>query len=514
MINYSTIFKKIVILLFPLLTILCSCTNNSVSTNDQLPIPKVKAGTAKILGSIINFPQENRSEPIPLHFYVNHPVSAEPIVYDTNLKENGNFEFELPIESESIAFFESEKFDLVIYLVPGEETTIDISFDESGEMQITSTKNQILTPYDILNLPKVLDEYIYTDPEPETRNKDYNIKPDDYALYVISRFEKKMKMLNGNPDLSEKAKDYISTYLKSYYVITFLLDYPGEMHRLYLNTREDKDAPDNFILPEPDRNYYAFLKYFDLNNPKHLYTFSHYVFVLYNILSNKTLNIPDIGESDIKDWLKEVKAIMADLIGSDTGLFYDLLVSNAYAKQILAENKPLSDKQKENISRYFADKSFADILLAKNNEKLRIIEEIKNKINETPSVQKEKLMDTIISKYKGKKVVVDFWATWCGPCLDAMNKCKDLKNEMKDTDVVFVYITDSSSPKNIWERKVNEIGGEHYYLTQEESNNIFKGIGFTSIPTYLFYDTNGILQTKITGFPGVEKMEEMIVKLQ
>jgi thiol-disulfide isomerase/thioredoxin len=494
MTNYSIIFKGFISLLFPLLVITFSCTNNSISTNDQLPIPKVKAGIAKISGNIINFPQENRSEPVLLNFTVNHSVTAKVDFYDTELKENGNFELEFPVEYESIVFFNIKRHNLTMYCVPGEETTIDISFDESGEIQITSTKNQILTHSEIINWDKSLDHYWDIPIDLEAENKDFNMKPDDYALYVISQFEKQIEALNADPDLSEKGKDFISTFTKTG-CIRRLFDYSNAMHSLYLDTREDKDAPDNFIPQEPDRNYYAFLKYFDLNNPKYLYTSFYSVLGL--ILYNKTLNIPDIGETNIKNWLKEVKAIMADLIGSDTGLFYDMLVATTYAKQLSYENKPLSDKQKENISKYYADKSFADILLAKNNDVLRIIEE------------NRKLMDSIISKYKGKKVVVDFWATWCKPCLAAMQECKDLKNEMKDTDVVFVYITDTSSPKETWEKKVKEIGGEHYYLTQEEWENI----GITGLPSYLFYDTNGVLHTKITGFPGVEKMKEMIVKL-
>ena len=40
---------------------------------------------------------------------------------------------------------------------------------------------------------------------------------------------------------------------------------------------------------------------------------------------------------------------MTDLIGSDTGIFYELLAVNAYAKQFINELKPLSEKQSEAI---------------------------------------------------------------------------------------------------------------------------------------------------------------------
>jgi hypothetical protein len=85
--------------------------------------------------------------------------------------------------------------------------------------------------------------------------------------------------------------------------------------------------------------------------------------VLQTILSNKTLNISVIKNTPIQDWQKQVKTIMTDLIGSDTGIFYELLAVNAYAKQFINELKPLSEKQKENIRGYFKNEEIAKILL-------------------------------------------------------------------------------------------------------------------------------------------------------
>ncbi|MEA5081391.1 MAG: hypothetical protein VB024_07205 [Dysgonamonadaceae bacterium] len=75
-------------------------------------------------------------------------------------------------------------------------------------------------------------------------------------------------------------------------------------------------------------------------------------------------------------------------------------------------------------------------------------------------------------------------------------------NENKD--IVFVYIANISSPKALGEEKIKIIGGEHYYLTQEECEYVMDNLGFDSIPTYLFYDTKGILKDKVTSYPGTE----------
>ena len=112
-------------------------------------------------------------------------------------------------------------------------------------------------------------------------------------------------------------------------------------------------------------------------------------------------------------------------------------------------------------------------------------------INKAPAVEVEKLFQAMMEKYKGKVVYIDFWATWCGPCMYEMPHSKNLKNELKGKDVVFVYITDESSPLKKWSNKISEIKGEHFRLNTEEWEYLGNKFNVQGIPRYMLVDKKG-----------------------
>jgi thiol-disulfide isomerase/thioredoxin len=126
-------------------------------------------------------------------------------------------------------------------------------------------------------------------------------------------------------------------------------------------------------------------------------------------------------------------------------------------------------------------------------------------------VAPDSILQTILAKYKGKTILIDIWATWCGPCKLGHEKMKPLKEELSNKDIVYIYLTSTTSKYDEWKKYITDISGEHYFLTEEQLNAIFKQLEGTGYPTYAIYTSNGEKTISFTGF-NLEAIREALEK--
>ena len=127
-------------------------------------------------------------------------------------------------------------------------------------------------------------------------------------------------------------------------------------------------------------------------------------------------------------------------------------------------------------------------------------------------VAPENILQTILDNYKGKAVLIDMWATWCGPCRAGHKAMAPLKEELKGRNIKFIYITPPSSPPTTWLEMIKDIDGDHYYLTEEQNHYILSHFESEGIPTYAIYDTKGHQTYKSIGFPGNDVIRKELEK--
>lgn len=124
----------------------------------------------------------------------------------------------------------------------------------------------------------------------------------------------------------------------------------------------------------------------------------------------------------------------------------------------------------------------------------------------------ESILQTIIDRYKGKAVLMDIWATWCGPCRAGHEAMKPMKEQQKGQNVKFVYITSTTSPLTTWQKMIGDIDGDHYYLTKEQYSYILNKFESQGIPTYAIFNKKGEQTYKHIGYPDINNIKEEIGK--
>ena len=117
-----------------------------------------------------------------------------------------------------------------------------------------------------------------------------------------------------------------------------------------------------------------------------------------------------------------------------------------------------------------------------------------------------------LSQFRGKVVLLDFWASWCGPCIGNLPYLRKIKKKMAELPVVFVNLSLDSSDA-AWRKAIDEHGIEGVHVRSgTSSSGATSAYNVRAIPAYFLVDPQGIIVERLTGVHDPDAIVAKILK--
>lgn len=118
-----------------------------------------------------------------------------------------------------------------------------------------------------------------------------------------------------------------------------------------------------------------------------------------------------------------------------------------------------------------------------------------------------------LSHYRGKVVLVNFWATWCRPCTTEMPAMQATYDKLRDKGFVVLAINELEADAKV--REHIEQYGHTFPVLMDRDNKVANQFGVFGLPVSVFIDEKGIVREYIKGGLLTEqKILEVIARIQ
>ena len=120
--------------------------------------------------------------------------------------------------------------------------------------------------------------------------------------------------------------------------------------------------------------------------------------------------------------------------------------------------------------------------------------------------------DVSLSELRGNGVLLNFWASWCGPCRAEMPYLQQIHDEWSYLGVVVLTVNLEESPTTV--KKFMTENHLTFPVLLDTQAEVAKAYGVSAIPTTLLIDKDGIIkERKVGSFPNKAAIEDSLGKI-
>lgn len=406
------------------------------------------------------------------------------IVYRDSIKSDGRYKIEFDLQIPQDIYVEPFVGRIIAH--PGDTIQIDIDFKDFGNIKFSGNRiktNQDLNSY--LNSNYSVGNY----KNPYSENgtpESYTINCDSVKTKKLEKWKQYIIDKNPNQEVIKWTYDYINI---EYYKALFYFPFSDSPIKKKSSDRN------------PSASYYCFIDSvsalfdnatintdaYSLLGPYIITLIKQNIIGISNDLDSiDTIVISKISQSSLSNVFKQL------LIGD---IFYQRLKENN--TEFLESNRVFVDSMiQEQFIKVPLELFYHKIKTEMENPQI-VSDAIFSRMYNTSG---KRILDSIIKDNKGKVIYIDFWGTWCGPCIAEFPNSKNMIQKYIGKDVTFVFIclgSDEKKAKSIFTEF--QLKGNNYYCTDEQGDAILKGLGIKSLPYYILIDRQGYITDQGSG---------------
>ncbi len=448
--------------------------------------------------------QEKKADFVTISGVVENPAGDEVEIFfytdmvanntesvKVSLDENNAFLAELPLESANFVYVHIPRRTLRLFLSPGAD--IQISFDASDMDQmplLTGTgylESRFLLEYN----NEIEAKYGMMAVLSKAGEKD----PAAYTEYIKGIYEEAISFMEQDARFEDLDPDFVSLMRASirYEKYSRLMDFPPARAH-FAPERADEEIPDGF---------YDFLESAKQFSDDYLRSRA-YVSFLQSYLNFRVRQLEE--EEPLDSWAqaqfdiamehfsgKSRELVLAQVVHSALN-FGDFKEATAMYEEFMAITE--DDHMRKVVQETF---EAAQVLAPGNPAPGFTLTDING---ETVSLE----------DFRGQVVYLDFWASWCGPCMQQVPYAKELKARMAEhDDLVFLYIS-VDTDEAAWRRTVDnhEIQGVHLNVSGFD-HPVPSSYNLRGVPTFYLIDREGMIFDNRPPRPNNERIDEVLL---